>query len=499
MKKLFLFFYFFIISFALAEENKTDAQIVLHRFSQGVNKFTLDNGLRVLFFKRNPSPVFAGQLWVKVGGVNEVPGKTGAAHLLEHMAFKGTTKIGTKDYSKEKPLLDRLEVLLDQLDEEKNSLVIKEAKTPALIEEIKNVYQQLTTLWVDNEFSRIYQKNGAVGLNAGTAKDYTMYQIELPNNAFELWCWMESERLLNPVYRQFYKERDVVMEERRMRSDDSPMGKLYEGMLAAAFWSHPYHYPTIGWAHEIQALRTADTRKIYQTYYRPDNMVLSIVGDLDFEKAKPLIEKYFGRLVKPKTAIDVLDIKEIAQDGEREVEVKFDSEPSVIMAYHKPVYPDADDLYFSILHELLSGGRSSILYKTLVLKKQSALAVDTSEAPGELYPSVFYVAATPKQGLNNKELIKEIQAIFDRLSKEGFSDEDFNAAKKRVKLGFISSLGSNEGLAEMLGHADLLWGDWQEIFKMYDLINGATKENVTSLFGKYLKVSNRTIARLERK
>ncbi|MBP9837603.1 MAG: insulinase family protein [Proteobacteria bacterium] len=482
---------FLYCSPSYGEEYKpTDAKVVLAKFAEGVQKITLKNGLRILVYPRKDAPVFAGQVWVKVGGVNESLGSTGAAHLLEHMAFKGSETIGTKDYAKEKPLLEQIEAQMKL--HQAGSADFKKEKLVSL-------YKELSELWLDNEFSRIYQKRGGVGLNAGTAKDYTMYTIELPKSELELWCWMESDRLMNPVFRQFYKEREVVMEERRMRTDDEPSGMLYEALLATAYWIHPYHFPTIGWRSDINSLTTDKTKALHDLYYRPDNIVLSIVGDIDIEQARPLFEKYFSRLKNPSEPLPQLTVEEGKQNGEKRVEVLFDAEPMMMMAYHKPVYPDEDDLRFSILHTLLAGGRSSILYKDFVLKRQLALSIGSSEAPGELYPSLFYISAVPRQGVTNEKLLEEIQKSLDRIAKEGFSDEDFAAAKKRVKLGFLNGLDSNDEVSEMLGHAELLWGDWQAMFKMYDIVNNAKKEEVQSLIKKYLTVENRTYAHLERK
>ena len=248
-------------------------------------KLRLSNGLRVLVFPRKQAPVFSGHIWVKVGSVNETPGVTGVSHMFEHMAFKGSEVIGTKDYREEEKLLEKLDALMSGgLD------------GPEAMEQAKDLRAKLETLWENNEFSRIYQKAGAVGLNAATGKDYTFYLVSLPSTAFELWCWMESDRLLNPVVRQFYKERAVVAEERRMRVDDNPGGMLYEALLATAFWAHPNRLPTIGWASDLHQLKADDVKKFYAKYYRPDNMVVALVGDLDAETIRPLLEKYFGRI-----------------------------------------------------------------------------------------------------------------------------------------------------------------------------------------------------------
>lgn len=461
----------------------------LHALTKGVKRFTLSNGLRVILYRRGYAPVFAAQLWVKVGGVNEVPGKTGAAHLLEHMAFKGTTTVGTRDYATEKPLLEELERLI---------LNARVQPTPEGAARISEIQRQLEALWIDNEFSRIYQQRGAVGLNAATSKDSTFYTIELPSADFELWCLMESDRFLNPVFRQFYKELDVVHEERRSRIDDDPDGKLIESLLLTAYWSHPNRYPLIGWPTDLRWLTSEDTKELYRRYYRPDNMVLGIVGDIDPDSALPLLEKYFGRLPRGEGRIPTVHIKEEPQKGEREATVEFDAQPAFAIAFHKPVYPNPDDIHFSVIHALLADGRSSVMYRDLVLRRKLAVSVNTSELPGELYPSLFYVHAVPRDGVSNEQLRTAVQAILDDLKRNLVPEKDFEAAKKRLRAGFLSSLDSNEDLASSLAHAELIWGDWEELLRIYDLSNTTTREDVRRLAQQYLTIPNRTTVRRER-
>ena len=493
-KALRLSFYFIFLSLlnplfasSLADSGNQSSRTALHRLDQGVEKFTLSNGLRVIFFRRANAPVFAGQTWVGVGGVDEVEGKTGAAHLLEHMAFKGSETIGTKSFAEEKPLQERLEVLMTE-----------ETLKPGTVkkEEISDLYQQLSAIWVDNEFSRAYQRRGAVGLNAGTAKDYTMYQIELPSAEFELWCWLESDRLLAPVFRQFYKERDVVREERRMRTDDSPQGRLYEALVGLAYTTHPYKAPTIGYAKDIASLVTADTAKIFHTYYRPDNMVIVLVGDLDSAAVHRQAERYFGRIPTAKGKIPEVTVVEPEQKSERRGEVSFDAEPQFLLGYHKPVFPDPADLHFSLLHNVLSEGRTSYFYRELIQDKQLALAASTTEGPGSKFPSLFIVAAAPRKGVANEKLVGEIQEVFDRLAAEPLPTEVFQAAKRRVKVGFLGGLDSNDSIAETLGNAELAYGDWRSIFTMFDIIETAEPSDVQELAKKYLRPENRTMVSL---
>lgn len=474
---------------ATASIKQQNAREILHTLADGVERFTLSNGLRVVLFRRSQAPVFTGHLWVRVGGVNEVPGTTGVAHLLEHMAFKGSNTIGTKDYQAERELLQELEELVSEAEN---------SDSDALRSKIEKVKSELEKLWVNNEFSLIYQKRGATGLNAATGKDYTYYTVSLPTSAFDLWCWMESDRLLNPVFRQFYKEREVVREERRMRTEDSPAGKLYEALLSTAFRSHPNRLPVIGWPSDLAQLRTSDIEEFYKTYYRPDNMVIGLVGDLEVERVKPMLEKYFSRIPKAEGPLPKIRTREEPQVGERTTEVHFDAKPMFAMAFHKPVYPHLDDLKFAVVHSLLSEGRSSLLKRELIQQKKIATSVATSEAPGELYPSLFYVWASPSTGTTNEELVEEIQKILNRLKDGLVSESDLEAAKKRVRVDLLNSMSSNAGLARTLAHAELLWGDWNVLFEMYDAILATTREDVRRLAQTYFRVDNRTVVRLER-
>ena len=471
----------------------------LEDFKQSVHRFVLSNGLRVVFVRRSTAPIFTGQIWVKVGGVNEVPGKTGASHMLEHMAFKGTTTIGTKDYVKEKPLLDHLEQLVSSLDAlQAGDSRSSPEEIDQLRTEISATQKSLGDLWIDNEFSSIYQRSGASGLNAATSKDYTFYTVSLPISAFELWCSMESDRILHPIFRQFYKERDVVLEERRMRVEDNPGGMLYEHLLASSYLNHPNRLPVIGWYADIKFLRTSDVIALHKRYYRPDNVVLSIVGDLNEQQIEPLLEQYFGRIPKPKGIVPGVTIVEGEQKGPREVTVEYEAEPQLMIGYHKPTYPDPDDSYFAVLHSLLSDGRSSILYRQLVQEEKIAAAIETSEAPGELYPSLFTVGAYPARGVELIALRDRIQQIFDRLKDQSFSSEALAAAKQRVRVGFLSGLSTADGIASIIGKSELLWNDWQVILDAYGKMEQTKESDIKRLADKYLKVRNRTTAYLKR-
>jgi len=466
-----------------------------------VSKFTLSNGIRVIVYKRDHAPVFSGNIWVKVGGVNEVPGTTGLAHFLEHMAFKGSETIGTNDYSSELPRLARLEELMlsrSALLAETRGAAKGSPELAKIDSSIEKVRAELKELWKPNEFSQIYKLRGAVGLNAGTSKDYTVYLVSLPSSAFDAWLWMESDRLLNPVFRQFYQEREVIQEERRSRVDDNPGGKLYETLLATAYLTHPNRLPVIGWPSDMKNLSATDMKDFYETYYRPDNMVISLAGDLDAAEIKPKLERYFGRIKPVDKPLKRIYTEEEPQDGERHAVIYDDAEPQFFMAYHKPTYPNKDDAQFAVLHEVLSSGRTSILYKELIQEKQLAVSVFSTEGPGQLHPPLMILGGSPKKGVSNEKLKNEIQKILDRLKETDISDQQLEAAKRRVRVDYLSAINSNSGMARSLGHAETLWGDWEVFLEVYGDILNTTKEDIRRLASSYLNVNNRTYVHLEK-
>lgn len=459
----------------------------LERIEQHVEKLVLSNGLRVIVFRRPQAPVFAGQVWVRVGGVDEIPGSTGISHMLEHMAFKGTTVVGSKDYEREAKLLAELEARVNELE------------SPALAssdEKVKALQEQLSEVWEEDAFTHLYQLRGADGLNAGTSTDYTVYMVKMPKTAFEFWCWMESERLLNPVFRQFYKEREVVLEERRTRTEDSPGGKMYEVLLATAYLAHPNRLPVIGWRSDLERLTASGTKDFYNAYYRPDNMVVALAGDIDLEQARPMLEKYFGRIPKAERPLREVTTVEPEQLGEREAQVEFDSQPMFMMAYHKPVFPHPDDAAFTLLHELLSSGRSSLLVREFVQRRKIARGVYTSEGPSERFPTLFYLGGSPVDGVTSVELRDELQKAIDRVAEEGFRDEDIAGAKRRIKVSFLSNLTSNYGMARLLARSELLWGDWRTLLKFYDDIENVSNEDIKRVLKEYIKPGNRTFVEI---
>ncbi len=479
---------------AKAEEESTFESLVSR-----VEKTTLENGVRVLYLERTLTPVFVGQVWVKVGSSDEEPGKSGAAHLLEHMAFKGTETIGTDNFEDEKILASEEDQLHSELlastDNEKNKEISLK---------IKNVEEKLAKITETNKFSELYQKRGAVGLNAGTSADYTMYTSSLPSSELEFWMFMESERLLKPVFRQFYKELEVVKEERRMRFDDVPTGKLIEGLMSTAYWGHPYQNLTIGWPWDLHNLKRQDAIFLHQKYYRPDNLTIVLVGDLRGHDYKSMISKYFGRLKKPKEELTFRNSGNISnnyfqQSGEKQVFVKYDAEPFVLSGYHIPNSPNPDAVLITILHSLLTDGPSSILEKKLVIDSQVFTSVLSTEWSGQRFDPLFIVGGSPKKNISSIDAINQMEKEIINLSKVTVPLKDFEAAKKRVRQGLIKSISSAHGIADILGSGETVLGDYKKLLVEEKIIKESKPEDIKRIVTKYFTRENRTVAVLDKK
>src|SRR5436309_3974754 len=281
----------------------------------------LANGMQLLMVERHDEPTVAGGWVAHVGSSNERPGITGIAHLFEHMMFKGTPTIGTKDYRKDLEIINAQERIRDQIRQEERKMRAeyrqgkiddllkpenKSERYQELEKEFNKLIEEQRQILVKNEFDRIYNGNGGSGMNAFTTEDMTGYFVNVPANKLELWMWMESERILRPVFREFYAERDVVFEERRMRTDSTPLGKFSE-QFNAMFWeSAPYSWPTVGWPSDIPAISKAQADEFYGIYYSPQNITLILVGDLNPVTVEGLAKKYFERIPRgPRNPSDV--------------------------------------------------------------------------------------------------------------------------------------------------------------------------------------------------
>lgn len=488
---LFIFFLGAVLGLRLspgpASADPRIAQI-LPTIAERVSERTLSNGMRVAFYRRGSAPVFSAVLAVRVGGVDETPGATGISHLLEHMAFKGTPVIGTRDFDREKPLLEKQERLRE------------ESKTRALSDkeqgELAAAEATLAELWLPQQFDQELDRRGVVGLNATTSKELTSYFLSLPRGAFEYWCWLESERLIHPVMRLFYQERDVVLEERRMRYENDPSGKLYEDLLATAFTHHPYRQPVIGYEKDLRDLTPSALAAFHRRYYTADRMSLAVVGDVDPERDLPLIERYFGRVPTGRGVVDARPT-EPPQTEERNLTLRLPAAPELAIAYHKPAYPHPDDPPLSVLEEVLAGSTLSPLYQELVKQRGSATGVSVSEAPGSLDPNLIVFSIAPRSEVGNGPNLAAFDEIIDRIVKTGVDPRSVELAKRSIARDFLDNLRSSSSIAETLASSMTLYRDWRVMFRWFEETMAVTPEEVNRVAAEYLKRSNRTVATIE--
>jgi predicted Zn-dependent peptidase len=462
-----------------------------------VKEYSLDNGMKILILERHFAPVVSLYLRFKVGAVDEPWGETGTAHLLEHMLFKGTETLGTRDYKEEKKLLREIDQLAEQMDNEMKKMEKADnSKISEWKESLKALQKEHKKWVVKDEIDALYAKNGAEALNASTGYDVTTYKVSLPANRIDLWARIESDRMSNPVFREFYSEREVVREERRQREETQPEGKLMENFLAAAFVAHPYGRPIIGWDSDIKYLKKRKLERIFRNYYCPNNAVVAVVGDVNPDEVVRTIENYYGG-IPPQEIIPFPVSEEPVQSGERRVEVEFEANPKLIIGYHKPALPYFDDYVFDVIDILLSDGRTSRLYKVLVEEKKIAVSVSTANGlPGSRYANLFAIFATPRNPHTCDELEEEIYRQIDKLKKEAITTYEFSKVKNRLKAGFIRSLASNTGLASRLSHYQIVAGDWRYLEEHFRVIERVTSEDIMEVAKKYLIKRNRSVAKI---
>ena len=466
-------------------------------FEKKVTVKTLPNGWTFIIVERPEAPVFSFSTHVNVGSAQEVPGITGIAHMFEHMAFKGTSVIGTTDYAKEKVALEKVDQAYTAYDAERRKLKADPDKVKALEKAWKDAQEDAGQYIRKNEFGEIIDRAGGVGLNAGTGADSTVYFYSLPSNKLELWAYLESERFINPVFREFYKERDVVKEERRLRTESNPIGRLIEQFVLLAFSAHPYEHPVVGYMSDLNSFSREDAEKFYQTYYVPSNLVTSVVGDVKASEVMPIIEKYFGRAKAGPPAPPIRTV-EPPQVGEKFIKIPDPAQPFYVEGYHKPATTDPDGPVYASIVDVLSNGRTSRLYRSLVRDKQiAAVAQSFPSFPGDKFPNLFIVFGIPTPGHSNDEVRDAIRAELDKMKKQDVSAEELAMVKTRAKATLIESLGSNQGLANNLAEFQTTFGDWRELFRAVDKIDKVTAADIRRVSNQLFTDTNRTVAVVE--
>jgi predicted Zn-dependent peptidase len=465
----------------------------LKSFEQRITTKVLPNGLTIIICERPDAPVFSYSTFIDAGDVDDPSGESGLAHMFEHLAFKGTSQIGTTDYAAEKVALAKVEAANAAYEAEYLKPVGRdEHKLAELKAAFVEAQAEAHKFVVPNQFTDIAERNGAEGLNAGTGLDETQYFWSMPENRLELWAYMESSRLADTVPREFYKERDVVIEERRMRTDSNPEGRLFEQFIATAYVAHPYGRSGIGWPSEVGQINATEAMEFHKKYYVAANIVVSVVGDVKASEAMPMLEKYFSRVPSGPRPEEMTTV-EPRQFAEKTVVIRDPSQPIYMEGYHRPDYRDPDNAVYDAISDIMSNGRVSRLYRSLVRDQQiAAVAEGVSPYPGDKYPSLFVFYAAPLPGHTPQQMCDAIHNEIEKLKTADVSDEELAMYKTRARADLLRGLADNQGLANDLAEYQTRYGDWRELFLQLDKVDRVTKADIRRVASQVFVASNRT-------
>lgn len=474
--------------------------------------FELDNGMTFLLYPRAEQPLNVSAGWVAhVGSVDERPGITGLSHFFEHMMFKGTRTVGTSDPAADEGFRRRQEEVRGQLRQlqitenyprwasgeiddpwharhDTDAMKALRVQLDALIEEHKQVI-------VKDEFDLLYKQFGGSRMNAFTSNDLTFYFIGIPSDRIEHWAWMESDRLADSVFREFYSERDVVHEERRVRTESTPTG-IFEEQFNALFWqSSPYGTPVVGWPTDLNSYTMAQAESFFDTYYRPNNLTGVIVGDFDAEAVKPVLTRYFGRLERGPDPPPVVTL-EMPQRAEARMNAQCDCVPQVTLRYHAPPYEHADMAAVEVLANILNG-RTGRLYKSMVEGSEVAASARAGYRPMR-WGGTFDLRAEVKGEATPADLEAAFEKEIARLVREPVDARELQKVKNQARADSYRRLQDNYQLMVQLGYYQSL-GDWRYLNTEGERIAAVTAADVQRVAAKVLVPENRAVATYTRK
>ena len=493
---------------ATAEKPATAAAMAT---TPAVEEHVLGNGMRVLLVPRHLSPTVSCGWVAHVGSSNERPGITGIAHLFEHMMFKGTHVIGTRNYALDAQLIDAQEAVMEQMRAEISKLraayrrgeiddITKpEAKTPRM-KQLEASFDSLVALqrknMIKNEFDLVLQNNGASRINAFTNEDMTFYFYTLPANKLELYFWMEADRLKNRVFREFYSERDVVYEERRRSLESTPTGK-FEESFNSTFWdASPYSWETIGWPSDVANITLAQANDFYAHFYAPQNLTAVIVGDFDPKQALAMAERYLGSIPRGTNPIPEMITMEVPQIAEKRFYGEAETNPEVEIRWHAVPTVHKEIPAFTLLETVLNGDTGR-LRKNLVLGTGPASSA-RAQLDDRKYEGLFEIDSEAKEGHAPEECEKAVYAELDRIAKDGVPEDELQAAKNRFLTTTYRQLDGNFPLMLRYGVADAR-GDWKLADQIAPAVQGVSSADLQRIVKKYFTKENRAVAIYTRK
>lgn len=464
-----------------------------------VKETTLSNGMKILVLENHDAPVFSAMIRARVGSVDEKAGQTGLSHFLEHMLFKGTKIFGTSNYEAEMPLMAKIDSLGDLLHAEWAKihdplLPLDSTLYKKYRKEIEEIQTEQAQYVIKDELWETYLKNGGSRLNASTGQDGTQFYVSLPSNRLELWALLESDRFGNTIFREFYSERDVIYEERRLRTDTQPRGKMYEAMGAAAFTASGYGHSVIGWASDIETWDHDLLKDYFYTYYSPNNLVASVVGDVDANEVFAVCEKYFGEIPRGSEP-PMITTLEPEQNGERRVIVEFDANPSVNIGWHCPPIGHPDNAPLDVLTSILTQGRTSRFNKSIVEDQKLATRASIYSSSSRC-TDLIMAYATPMQPHTCEEVEQAIYDEIDKLKTEPVSEWELQKIRNQLDADFIRGMNSNLGMGWRLAHYYAMTGDWKYMLTSYENLKKVTAEDIMRVANKYFAPEKRTVVTL---
>ena len=476
-----------------------------------VEELTLSNGMRFLLYEQHDSPTVAAGWTAHVGSVNERPGLTGISHFFEHMMFKGTKTIGTRDAAKDLELIEKQERLRDEMRAEMELMrgrlrrgEIEDLASPEswtdryreLDKQFDALVQEQRAITVKDQLDQIYTANGGEFLNAFTSEDQTAYFVRVPKNRLELWAWLESDRLLDPVFREFYSERDVVHEERRMSVESTPLGKFDEEFNATFWDASPYKWPVVGWASDIPTYSLQQAKDYFATYYAPNNLTGILAGDFSPAEVKPLLERYFGRIPRGKQDPPPVVTMEPAQLGEKRYNASAETSPTVRIWWKTAPLVHRDTPALDLLSDVLSG-RTGRLYKGLVLGRQVANSAEAGIDPRK-YAGLFEVECVVKDGRESAAVESAVYEEIAKLQEEEVPAEELQKVKNAYKANSYRRLSSPFAVFMQLVRYDGT-ADWALINRAPELADAVTAADLKRVARRYLTAENRTVGTFLRK
>lgn len=485
-------------------------------------EYSLDNGMQVLMVERHEAPTIMAAIFARVGSANETTGITGISHLFEHMMFKGTETIGTKDIVRDREIMAQLDSVRALMRAEERTMreqlrrggvedmLDPEAKTPRYKEleaEFDKLILEQRELIIKDQLDELYSKHGGFFLNAFTSDDYTGYFIRLPKNKIELFMWLESDRFMNPVFREFYSERDVVREERRRGVDSTPTGLIEEDFRAMFWKSSSYHWDVIGWPSDLGSITREQANSYYDTYYAPNNLTMILVGDLDPDKMIKVVRKYFERIPRGTTEPpDVVTLEE-EQYGEKRLIAEAETSPTAEIWYHTVAWKHPDSYALEVMAEIMNG-KTGRLYKKLVEEKGIAkssgrggmrmfggsdLAVNASQESMK-YAGAFQISAEGISDVRAEQLEEATYEVLEDLKENLVSEKELQKVKNQLRVQKIRFMDimSGIGILFYLGQNAAL-GDWNEANNNPEKCDAVTAEDVQRVAKAYFDRDQRNV------